>query len=118
MADYQLADQYLLDASKREDAPVEVSRGKKMAYVPDNNQGSYSSGIITIDAASQLQGSKGFASLKDAYITLPYVVTMKNLGSDAFAKAINRYCVGMKAGVWNVVDSLTVTLNGTIFNQN
>ena len=29
MADYQLADQYLLDASKREDVPVEVSRGKK-----------------------------------------------------------------------------------------
>ncbi|DBA00610.1 TPA: hypothetical protein N0F65_007739 [Lagenidium giganteum] len=74
----QLTDQFLYQCAVKPDQPVKISRSKNVVEVPDNNQGSYSSGLITLDAASQLNGSKGFGSIKDGYIILPYVITMKN----------------------------------------
>jgi hypothetical protein len=111
MSEYQLADQYLFESSLKSEASTAVSKGKRVIQVIDTNQGSYQSGIINYDVASQLQGSKGFGSLQDAYITLPYIVSMKNIGSGAFGK-INRYCTAMKAGVWNLIDTMSVELNG------
>ena len=112
MSDYQLADQFLYESSQKTDTSVNVSKNKRVVVVSDGNQGSYQSGVITIDAATQLTGAKGFGSLRDSYITLPYVTTMKNTGGAALNAAVNRFCVGLKAGVWNVVDSLVVELNG------
>lgn len=111
----QLADQFLYQCSVKSIPAVKTSKGKDISVIPDTNQGSYNSGIITIDAASALNGSKGFASLKDAYLTLPYVITMKNTGTAAgnnMATAANRLCIGLKCGVWNVIDALEVSLNG------
>ena len=111
MSEYQLADQFLYESSLKGEPSISVSKGKRMVQVPDVNQGSYQSGIISIDAATSLQGAKGFASLKDAYLTLPYIVSMKNTGAGTFG-AINRYCTALKAGVFNIIDSMTVELNG------
>jgi hypothetical protein len=119
MSDYQSADSYLLDQAISSDHSPTVSRSKSVAYVSDNNQGSYQSGVITIDAASALMGSKGFASLRDSYLTLPYVVTVANTGATALGASMNRFCTALKAGVWNVVDSLAVELDGkTIITEN
>ncbi|DBA02440.1 TPA: hypothetical protein N0F65_008654 [Lagenidium giganteum] len=74
----QLTDQFLYQCSIKPDPPVKISKSKRVVEVTDNNQGSYSSGLITLDAASQLNGSQGFGSIKDGYIVLPYVITMKN----------------------------------------
>ncbi|ETP33289.1 hypothetical protein F442_18159, partial [Phytophthora nicotianae P10297] len=108
----QLADAYLLQSALKTDPPIDVSKSKSVAYVVDGNQGSYNSGLITIDATSQLTGSRGFGSLKDAYITLPYVITGKSTGSTDIAENINRFAFALKCNVANVVDSLTVELNG------
>ncbi|ETV73065.1 hypothetical protein H257_12101 [Aphanomyces astaci] len=80
MSDYQTADSYLYDQATSSDHTPSVSSAKRMTYVTDRNQGSYGAGVIEIDAQSQLMGSKGFASLRDSYITLPYVVTLQNNG--------------------------------------
>ncbi|EEY68547.1 uncharacterized protein PITG_05030 [Phytophthora infestans T30-4] len=72
MSETQLSDQYLYQSSLKSDPDIKVSSGKRVPFVIDLNQGSYQNGVITIDATSQLNGSEGFASLRDAYIMLPY----------------------------------------------
>lgn len=119
MGDYQNADNYLYDQATSSEQPQNISRSKTVVSVTDINQGSYQSGIINIDVASQLRGSKGFASLRDSYIVLPYVVSLQNTGSTALNGQVNRFCTGLKAGVWNVIDSLAVELDGkSIITEN
>lgn len=109
----QLADQFLHDCSVSPDPVVSISKDKRVVHCVDNSNGSYQSGVITIDATSQLNGSTGFGSLRDAYLALPYVVTMKNThATNSFAGVVPKYGVGLKCGVWNVIDSLSVELNG------
>jgi hypothetical protein len=109
----QLADQFLLQSSLKTDASVKVSRGKSVAIVNDGQSGSYSSGIVSFDCQSALNGSTGYASLKDAYIVLPFVCSMKNTHDTLAAGAApTRYALGMKCNVANVIDEVKVYLNG------
>ena len=109
----QLADQFLLDSSLKNDVEIRVSKDKNMINVIDLNQGSYQSGIVTLDATNQLNGSKGFSSLKDAYVTIPYVVTLKNgAGALAAATNINNLMATMKCNVATIIDKVQIELNG------
>jgi len=113
MSDTQLADQFLYQSSLKTDSSVRVSSRKRVPYVIDLNQGSYANGVITIDATSQLNGAEGFACLRDAYIMLPYKVSMKNThATQALVAAANRLSVGLKCGNWNVIDAMSLELNG------
>ncbi|GMF45572.1 unnamed protein product [Phytophthora fragariaefolia] len=111
MSETQLSDQYLYQSSLKSDPEIKVSSSKSTPFVIDLNQGSYQNGVITIDATAQFNGSEGFVSLRDAYIMLPYKVSMKN-GATAQATAANRLCTTLKCGNWNVIDSLSLELNG------
>ncbi|RAW23586.1 hypothetical protein PC110_g19979 [Phytophthora cactorum] len=111
MSETQLSDQYLYQSSLKSDPEIKVSSSKRTPFIIDINQGSYQNGVITIDATAQLNGSEGFASLRDAYIMLPYKVSMKN-GGTAQTAAANRLCATLKWGNWNVVDSMSLELNG------
>ncbi|KAG4038104.1 hypothetical protein PC123_g26333 [Phytophthora cactorum] len=111
MSETQLSDQYLYQSSLKSDPEIKVSSSKRTPFVIDLNQGSYQNGVITIDATAQLNGSEGFASLRDAYIMLPYKVSMKN-GAAAQTAAANRLCTTLKCGYWNVIDSISLELNG------
>jgi hypothetical protein len=109
----QLADQFLYQSSLKGEPAVRVSSRKRCPYVIDLNQGSYANGVITIDATSQLNGAEGFACLRDAFIMLPYKVSLKNThASQALQAAANRLSVGLKCGVWNVIDAMSLELNG------
>ncbi|KAG2768520.1 hypothetical protein PC129_g20308 [Phytophthora cactorum] len=112
MSETQLSDQYLYQRSLKSDPEIKVSSGKRVPFVIDLNQGSYQNGVITIDATAQLNGSEGFASLRDAYIMLPYKVSMKNTHGTAAQAAANRFCASLKCGNWNVIDSMSLELNG------
>ncbi|KAE9007988.1 hypothetical protein PR001_g16823 [Phytophthora rubi] len=113
MSDTQLADQFLYQSSLKSDPAVKVSARKRVPSVIDLNQGSYANGVITIDATAQLNGAEGFACLRDAYVVIPYKVSMKNThASTALAAAANRLSVGLKCGVWNVIDGMSLELNG------
>ncbi|KAE9010095.1 hypothetical protein PR003_g16948 [Phytophthora rubi] len=111
MSETQLSDQYLYQSSLKSDPEIKVSSGKRVPFVIDLNQGSYQNGVITIDATAQLNGSEGFACLHDAYIMLPYKVSMKN-GATPQTAAANRFCSTLKCGNWNVIDSMSLELNG------
>jgi len=112
MSDTQLADQFLYQSSLKTDSSVRVSSRKRVLYVIDLNQGSYANGVITIDATSQLNGAEGFACLRDAYIMLPYKVSMKNSSGEVLGAAANRLSVGLKCGNWIVIDAMSLELNG------
>lgn len=100
MSETQLSDQYLYQSSLKSDPDIKVSSGKRVPFVIDLNQGSYQNGVITIDATSQLNGSEGFASLRDAYIMLPYKVSMKNTHATTVqANPANRFCWSLKCGI-------------------
>lgn len=115
----QLADQFLFDCATNPDPVVSVSKGKRVIHWLDNNNGSYQSGVTTIDATSQLNGSTGYGSLRDGYLVVPYVASVKNTGAAALGGALNRFCAGLKTGVWNVIDSLSVELSGkSIITEN
>ncbi|KAG3177175.1 hypothetical protein PC128_g16971 [Phytophthora cactorum] len=111
MSETQLSDQYLYQSSLQSDPEIKVSSGKRVPFVIDLTQGSYQNGVITIDATAQLNGSEGFACHRDAYIMLPYKVSMKN-GATAQTAAANRFCASLKCGNWNVIDSMSLELNG------
>ncbi|KAG2979658.1 hypothetical protein PC121_g22579 [Phytophthora cactorum] len=111
MSETQLSDQYLYQSSLKSDPEIKVSSGKRVPFVIDLNQGSYQNGVITIDATAQLIGSEGLACLRDAYIMLPYKVSMKN-GATAQTLPANRFCSTQKCGNWNVIDSMSLELNG------
>ncbi|KAG6619297.1 uncharacterized protein IUM83_13562 [Phytophthora cinnamomi] len=95
MSETQLADQFLYQSPLKSDPDVKVSARNRVPYVIDLNQGSFQNGIITIDATCQLNGAKGYACLRDAYIMLPYEVTMKNTGAIDLTNPANRLSVGL-----------------------
>ena len=112
MADtVQLSDQFLLASSMKSDPEVHTSKGKRVVSVDDLANTSYRSGQITIDATSQLNGSSGFASLRESYLTVPYVVSAKNVGENGTTR-LSRFACTLKTGVWNVISDLEVELNG------
>ena len=108
----QLTDEYLLNAATHSEPEIRVSKGKRVIYAVDNNGGSYRSGTINIDAQAQMTGANGFSSIRDGYLVVPYVVSMRNTGTETLNTSVNRLCVGLKCGVWNVIDSLSCELNG------
>ena len=115
MADtVQLSDQFLLASSMKHEPEVHVSKSKRVVTVDDQHQ-SYQSGLVTIDSSNNLNGSRGFASLREAYLTIPYIITAKSTATGASAASIGnlkRFALGLKAGVWNVISDLEVELNG------
>jgi hypothetical protein len=71
---------------------------KHVPHVIDLNYGQYSNGIITFEATAQLNGSEGFGSLRDAYVMIPYKVSMNN-GATAQTAAATLLCATLKCGV-------------------
>ncbi|GMF12180.1 unnamed protein product [Phytophthora lilii] len=90
MSDTQIADQFLYQSSLKADPSVRV-----------------------FAEACALNGAEGFSCLRDAYIMLPYKVSMKNThASQALGAAANRLSCGLKCGVWNVTDAMSLELSG------
>lgn len=94
----QLADQFLLDSATIPYPVVSISKDKRVIHCVDNNNGSYQSGLTTIDATSRLKGSTGYGSLR-GYLVALYAVTIKNTGAAALGDALTRFCAGLKIGV-------------------
>jgi hypothetical protein len=107
----QLSDQFVVASALKSDPSGLVSKNKQVVYVSDTNQGSYQSGEVLLDITNQLTGSKGFASLREAYLTVPYVITARNTGANVMTR-MSRFACTLKTGVWNVISDLQVELNG------
>jgi hypothetical protein len=105
------ADQNVFSNDKQLEFPMQK---KTMLYVNDTNNGQYSS-EITFDL-STISNNDAFTSFNEAYIVIPYLVSMKSSADDT--AAINPYSLGFKNGFHQIIDSFTVELNDrTIVQQ-
>ncbi|EEY60512.1 uncharacterized protein PITG_13220 [Phytophthora infestans T30-4] len=111
MTETQLSDRFFYQSSLKSDPVIKVSLGKRVPFVIDLTQGSYQNVVVTIDVTAQRNGSEGFASLHDAYAMLSYKLSMRN-GATAQTAAANRFHATLKCGNWNVIDSISLELNG------
>ena len=107
----QLADSILFDSTTNPDPELSVSKDKRVVNVVYDNNGSYESGTVIINATSQLNGSTGNGSLQDTYVVVPYIVTVKTKSGAALNGTLNRFAVGLKARVWSILDKLAVEIN-------
>lgn len=117
--DTQIADQFLYSQSPVSDATPLISKGKTVPYITDISNTSYSTGQITFDGTTAFNSSGNkFCSLRDAYIVVPYVVSVKNIGAGNLTGAITNQMLGLKTGVHNIIDKISLELNGkTILTQ-
>jgi len=81
--------------------------GKSMLYQNDQNNANYS-GQIQIDASS-LSNSGKWLSYGEAYIEIPFLITMQ--GSIDISAAANAFSVGLKSGYYQLIESMSVDLN-------
>lgn len=81
--------------------------GKSMLYQNDQNNANYS-GQIQIDCSS-LSNSGKWLNYKEAYLEIPFLVTMK--GSVDISSAVNAFSVGLKNGYYQLIESMSVDLN-------
>ena len=108
----QLSDQFAYVETISNDPPISVSKHKRVVSVRDNNGTQYTSGRVEIDASTALKGANGMANFEEMYITVPYRVSMKNIGANALRNPPTKYCATLKCGVWNVINSIRLELNG------
>ena len=94
----QLADSFLFDSTTTPDPVISVTEDKRVVSVADDKNG--------------LNGATGYWSLRDSYVVVPYVVTANNTSASALNGTLNRFAVGLKAGVWNIVNKVAVGING------
>lgn len=81
--------------------------GKSMLYQNDQNNANYS-GQIQLDCSS-LSNSGKWLNYKEAYLQIPFLVTMQ--GSVDISTAVNAFSVGLKSGYYQLIESMSVDLN-------
>jgi len=81
--------------------------GKSMLYQTDQNNNNYS-GQLQLDCSS-LSNSGKWLDYRNAYIEIPYVVSMK--GTTDISGAVNAFSVGLKNGYYQIIESMSVDLN-------
>ncbi len=111
----QLNDKFLVETAFSHDDYLKVSTDKQVVQCNDNNQGSYTNGMVTIDTTNQLGGNTGFAAIKEGYVVVPYLVTLKNADATRTVGAYpcNAQSVIMKGNVGNILDRVDISIGGT-----
>ena len=104
------SDNYVFESSMMPDMNAEKFVDKKLTYMLDSNQGSYSGNQIIFES-SQTSNSGKWASFSESYFTIPVVIALQS--SQDITAAASPFMVGFKAGYYHLVDSIQVDLNGT-----
>ena len=84
---------------------------KEVVYILDQNNNSYSSNQIYFDTSS-ISNSGKWASYSEAYFVIPFTISLKS-SVDISTSTAGPFMAGMKAGYWQIIDSMQVDLNGT-----
>ena len=108
----QLSDKFLVEEEMHFDNYNKICTNKSVVNCIDQNNGSYTNGIVTIDTTNQLGGNNGFAAIKEGYIIVPYVVSVKNTGSTTTDGLCNALSASLKCNVGNILDRADIIING------
>lgn len=112
------ADEFLFMESVDPSETKSVATEKRMYQIYDQNGGSYN-GQIQFDTSS-LSNSGQWLAYSEAYIQIPYVVSMQSrqVAGGAVAPVdisatYTAFSLGLKSGYYNIIDSISVELNNS-----
>jgi len=109
----EVTDQLVWDEAISNDMNAKIFSDRDVAWVQDNNAGSYSGGQIVIDAFT-LSNQDRMQSWREAYLKIPIVLSLNSPGAAAtgFEAAALPCAMAMKAGFWQLINSIDVQVNG------
>jgi hypothetical protein len=105
-----MADEFILQSSM--DLPTtEFNFARKdFVYVPDNNNGSYSSGSIILDLASVANSNK-YLNWKESTLIVPIVLNIQHATATGFTTSSNNaYACSLLNGVHHLFNSISLQL--------
>jgi len=105
-----MSDTAIFELSQQSEVETSKFVQKQTLYVLDSNQGAYSSNQIFFETSS-LSNSGKWMSMRDSYFIIPVVIACK--ASVDVTATFNPFSAGFKNGYYQLIDSLTVELNGT-----
>ncbi len=105
-----MSDSFLYESSLTPEEKASIMLSKEVLYVVDQNSGSYT-GQIQIDTSSLANNGK-WASYSDAYLEVPFIMSMKS-STDITGASYNGFMAGLKAGNHQLINSIQVDLNNT-----
>jgi hypothetical protein len=103
-------DQAIFTESVQSELDPHYFTSKDILWTPDLNGSQYSGGVINIDTSS-LSSSGKWLAYSEAEIVIPFTILMQS-SVDISANA-NSYMAGLKSGHWNLINSMSVSYNGT-----
>lgn len=112
-----MSDKLVYDMSNEVNDVPNIFLRKDWINVLDNQNGSYSSNQCIIDT-SQISASNKYMSLKEAYLSVPLLLTLTgaNLAPNTPASSSD-YTVGLKNWYGSIIHSLQIDLQGTTVVQ-
>lgn len=111
-----MADEYLWKTSNESQMDSHNFIDKEVLYVSDSNGGSYS-GQITLET-SVLANSGKFLAYNEAYLEIPFVVSMQsNVSLTTATSACNGFLLGLKNGYHQIIDSIQLDFGNANVQQ-
>jgi hypothetical protein len=110
-ASTQLSDKYLVESEMHFDNYNKISTDKAILYCIDQNTGSYTNGIVVVDTTNQLGGNNGACAVREGYLIVPYIVSLRNTDASNTVAGTNALSVCLKANVGNILDRADVSIN-------
>jgi hypothetical protein len=115
-----MCDKLVFDLATEIEGSPNIFVKKDFLNILDNQNGNYSANQSVVDT-SQLSNSNKFLSYKEAYLSIPLLITVTSAVGDTFAPATAAssadYCVGLKNWFGTVIHSFTLDYNGTTIIQ-
>ena len=112
-----MADVYTYQQTLSPQEPEFIFSDKQVIYVPDSNNGSYPSGVVSFDLTSIANTSK-WLDLQNSFISIPLVMSCKATGG-AFATANleNAFAMSLKNHVFQLLHSMSLEIgNNSVVN--
>ena len=117
-------DEIVYDMSKQSEASSQIFVKKDWINILDNQNGSYNGNQSVIDT-SQLSNSNKYMNYREAYLTVPLLLTATSPASAVAAEQFlpnvagtsADYVFGLKNWYGSIVHSMTLDLNGTTIIQ-
>lgn len=115
-----MCDKLVFDLSTEIEGSPNIFVKKDWLNILDNQNGNYSANQSVVDT-SQLSNSNKFLSYKEAYLSIPMLITVTSAQDDVFdpasAASSADYCIGLKNWFGTVIHSFTLDYNGTTVIQ-
>jgi len=110
-------DDLVLRLSDETTADPTIFVKKDWVWLNDTSQGNYNGNQSVIDT-SQLANSNKFLNYKEAYLTIPMLLTMATTAADAGVMPANLdYAIGLKNWFGQIIHSIMVSYNSTTIVQ-